>query len=64
MYNQSGLSIGELKRIVHPIQTAIREVFQDEPEVKLCKCCGEPDTPEYCLCTAEQKAQLAEIESH
>ena len=62
--NQSGAATGELNRILHPVQTKIREVYQDESEIKICRGCGEPDTPETCLCTAEQKAQLAQIESH
>jgi hypothetical protein len=62
--NKSGLATGELKRIFNPIQTAVREVVEDEADIKICHGCGEIDTPEYCLCTAEQKAELAQIESH
>jgi len=64
MNSISGAATGEINRILHPVQAAIRDIYTNEPEVKLCHGCGEINTPEYCLCTAEQKAQLAQIESH
>jgi hypothetical protein len=49
--NTSGMSTNEIK-----------QVAMKEPELTVCKICGEPDTSEFCTCPPESKAYIKELE--
>lgn len=65
MTNTSGLATAELLRITTFSQETIeivRDIVTDEPEIKLCRVCGELETKESCHCQAEKKIRLVASE--
>ncbi len=40
------------------VYNPVREVVTDEPEISICRGCGEPDTEETCLCEPEKKLRI------
>ena len=49
--NESGMATGETK-----------QVCMKEPELTVCRICGEPDTPEFCTCPKESKEWIRAME--
>jgi hypothetical protein len=56
--NNSALATREVLQIVFPTREKIREIMADEPEVKVCHGCGEPDTKAVCFCDIQTKVRL------
>lgn len=57
MYSQSGAATHEIYQIFNPFQPRIREIVEDEPDVKICHSCGQLDTRQSCDCDAQTRVR-------